>query len=108
MLCKMSSGALVKIRVDMLSDRPHACTNYRLQGADGCYESARAHGERDRIWLRGRCKDVNTWLYLDERSDEFLPDSWKKNMELTLPGLISQQSIAQGSAWLPVPDSRSW
>jgi predicted dehydrogenase len=29
-------------------------------------------------------------------------------MDMTLPGLISQQSIAQGSAWLPVPDSRTW
>lgn len=29
-------------------------------------------------------------------------------MDMTLPGLVSQQSIAQGSAWLPVPDSRTW
>ena len=42
MLCKMRSGGLVKIRVDMLSDRPHAMTNYQLQGTDGCYESSRA------------------------------------------------------------------
>ena len=31
MLCKMVSGALVKIRVDMLSDRPHAMMNYQLR-----------------------------------------------------------------------------
>lgn len=29
-------------------------------------------------------------------------------MDMTLPGLISQQSIVQNSAWLPVPDSREW
>jgi hypothetical protein len=29
-------------------------------------------------------------------------------MDMTLPGLISQQSIAQGGVWLPVPDSREW
>lgn len=29
-------------------------------------------------------------------------------MDMTIPGLISQQSIAQNSAWLPVPDSREW
>jgi len=29
-------------------------------------------------------------------------------MDMTLPGLVSQQSIAQGGAWLPVPDSREW
>ena len=145
MLCKMASGGLVKIRVDMLSDRPHAMTNYQLQGTDGAYESARAHGEKNRIWLRSRAKDANTWLDLAEFQDEFLPDFWKENMErgkaaghgggdffeildfvnaierkrpnpigiheamdMSLPGLVSQQSIQQGSAWLPVPDSRTW
>lgn len=29
-------------------------------------------------------------------------------MDMTLPGLLSQQSIAQGSVWLGVPDSREW
>ncbi|MCC6445012.1 MAG: Gfo/Idh/MocA family oxidoreductase [Armatimonadetes bacterium] len=142
MLCKMASGGLIKIRVDMLSDRPHAMTNYQLQGTDGCYESARARGERNRIWLRGRGPD---WLSLEDLREEFLPELWKEHaaravsaghgggdyyeildfihaiegtrpnpidihaaMDMTLPGLISQQSIAQDSAWLPVSDSREW
>lgn len=145
MLCKMAFGGLVKIRVDMLSDRPHSMTNYQLQGSDGCYESGRAHGEPNRIWLRGRCKDANTWMDLTELSDEFLPEFWKANlargqaaghgggdffevldfvdaisgrrpnpigiheaMDMTLPGLISQQSIAEGGRWIDVPDSRMW
>jgi len=29
-------------------------------------------------------------------------------MDMTLPGLVSQQSIAEGGRWLPVPDSRQW
>ena len=29
-------------------------------------------------------------------------------MDMTLPGLVSQESIRQGGAWLPVPDSREW
>ena len=29
-------------------------------------------------------------------------------LDMTLPGLISQQSIQQDGAWLPVPDSRTW
>jgi hypothetical protein len=29
-------------------------------------------------------------------------------MDVTLPGLISQQSVMEGSRWLPVPDSRTW
>jgi len=145
MLCKMRSGGLVKIRVDMLSDRPHAMTNYQIQGTDGCYESARARGERHRIWLRSRCPDANTWLDLADLEDEFLPDFWKRAdetarkaghgggdyfeildfveavlgrkpppiglheaLDMTLPGLVSQQSIAEGSRWLDVPDSRTW
>jgi len=145
MLCKMASGGLVKIRVDMLSDRPHAMTNYQIQGTDGCYESARAVGERHRVWLRERCPDANTWLDMDDLSNEFLPELWKEHsaraesaghgggdyfeildfvdaiegrrpnpidihaaMDMTLPGLISQLSIAEESVWMPVPDSRDW
>jgi hypothetical protein len=29
-------------------------------------------------------------------------------MDMTLPGLISQASIAAGGDWLDVPDSRTW
>ena len=29
-------------------------------------------------------------------------------MDMSLPGLVSQQSIAEGSVWLGVPDSREW
>ncbi len=145
MLCKMASGGLVKIRVDMVSDRPHNMTNYQLQGTDGCYESARAPGEKNRIWLRKRSTDTKTWLDLDTLADEFLPDFWKEGMErakvaghgggdyfeildfvdavkghrpcpinidaamdMTLPGLVSQQSILEQGCWLDVPDSRAW
>ncbi len=145
MLCKMASGGLVKIRVDMLSDRPHAMTNYQLQGTDGCYESGRGHGDKNFIWLRERCSEKHGWLALEELTEEFLPDFWKENMErakaaghgggdyfevldfvdaaigarpnpigihealdMTMPGLISPQSIAEGGRWLEVPDSRAW
>ena len=29
-------------------------------------------------------------------------------MDMTLPALISQQSINEGSRWIEVPDSRQW
>ena len=145
LLGQMRSGGLVKVRVDMLSDRPHAMSNYQLQGTDGCYESARAQGETGRVWLRSKCNDANAWLKIDDLTEEFLPDFWKKatetaakaghgggdyfevldfvdaivgkrppaigiheSMDMTLPGLISQQSILQGGCWLDVPDSRDW
>ncbi len=144
-LCKMKSGGLVKLRLDMLSDRPHAMNVYQLQGTDGCYESARAPGEHDRIWVRSLCPGMHTWLHLDDLSDDFLPEEWKARSELamrtghgggdyhvlmdfvqairgekaptvdvhyaldmTLPGLVSQISIAQGGRWMEVPDSRIW
>ena len=145
MLCKMESGGLVKVRVDMLSDRPHSMSNYQLQGTDGAYESSRATGDRDRIWLRSRDANRLEWTDLEELADEFLPDRWRtygdlaksaghgggdllqiidfieairrgeepvigihQSMDMTLPGLISQQSIAEDGRWLDVPDSRHW
>ncbi|HUW58461.1 MAG TPA: Gfo/Idh/MocA family oxidoreductase [Planctomycetota bacterium] len=145
MLCRMSGGGLAVIRVDMLSDRPHAMHNHEFQGTDGCYESPRGPGEKHRIWLRSLGDDANTWRDLVELEEEFLPDFWRtasdaaakaghgggdyfeildfvdavqgvrpcpigihEAMDMTLPGLVSQQSIAQDSAWLDVPDSRDW
>ncbi len=145
MLCKMKSGGLVKIRVDMLSDRPHNMSNYHLQGTDGCYESGRAWGERNRVWLRSRSKGAHQWLDLESIGAEFMPEHWIKfeelakraghgggdllqlidfsdavtgkrpcpvgiheAMDMTLPGLMSQQSIAEGGRWIEVPDSRLW
>jgi len=29
-------------------------------------------------------------------------------MDMTMPGLISQQSIAASGRWIEVPDSREW
>lgn len=150
MLCKTAKDALIKIRVDMLSDRPHAMTNYQLQGTDGCYESSRAQGETGKVWLRQLSREM-TWTDLDafhsvaELADKYLPESWRKAgqaaakaghgggdyfeildfvdaiegkrsaeigihaaMDMTLPGLVSQQSIAEGGGWIEVPDSRAW
>ncbi len=181
MLCRLSGGGLVKIRVDMISDRPHAMTNYQLQGTDGSYEAARTKSETNRIWLREEDErkrngaavsdgaagnstaggtaaadgagatprqPVNPrleWSPLESIEDRYLSREWREDadealraghgggdyfalkeffsalreerepligidraMDLTLPGLISQQSIEQDSRWLPVPDSRDW
>ena len=144
LLGKMQSGGLVKIRVDMLSDRPGAATNYQLQGTDGCYESARASGEKNRIWLRSKSEDPEAWLDLADLEEEFLPKMWRLSgeaadkaghgggdyfeildfvdaargvrkpeigiheaLDMTLPGLVSQQAILNGQ-WEKVPDSRAW
>ena len=145
MLAKTTRGGLIKIRVDMLSNRPHAMTNYSLQGVEGCYELARAQGEANRVWLKDLCPDPNTWMDLAQFEGEYLPEIWRdpppealqaghgggdffevqdflrailegapcpigihEALDMTLPGLVSQQSILEGGRWLDVPDSRDW
>lgn len=145
MLAETEKNALIKIRVDMLSNRPHAMTNYSLQGVKGCYESSRSTLEPNKIWLQDHCPDMNTWIELDLIEQKYLPEMWRnppeaalksghgggdyfevlefiesivngtpspigihEAMDMTLPGLMSQQSILNDNAWMDVPDSRSW
>ena len=153
LLCKTGSGRLIRIRVDMISKRPHAMTNYTLQGTKGAYESARKPGrdywgypnENYVVWLEDYCKDPNTWVPLEQFEGEFLPEIWRnppqealeaghgggdyfevmdfvdalkglkpapigihEAMDMTLPGLVSQESIRSEGDWLAVPDSREW
>lgn len=145
MLGKTEMDRLIKIRVDMLSNRPEAPTNYFLQGVKGCYESARSVREKHKIWLMDICDDINDWRDLAEFEDEYLVDMWRnipeaakqsthwgadyfevkefiecltenkpfkvgihEAMDMTLPGLVSQQSILKHGEWLDVPDSREW
>lgn len=145
MLCKTRQEALIKIRIDMLSERPHAMHNHVLQGTQGAFESARVPGQEHKIWLADLCPDRNTWIDLADLETDYLPDPWRnpppealkaghgggdyfevldfidsivegtpppigihEAMDMTLPGLISQQSIAQEGIWLEVPDSRTW
>ncbi len=145
MSCRLAGGGLAQVRVDMLSERPPAMTNYALQGTSGAYESARAAGERDRLWLRGRSSDPEAWDDLAGYADEFVPPWWRqapaaaleaghgggdwaevaafvqavrgevpcpidvyRALDMTLPGLVSQQSIREGGRWIDVPDPRGW
>lgn len=145
LLCKTASGKLMRVRVDMLSKRPHAMTNYTLQGTRGAYESPRRHGEGHWVWVEGYSRDASQWQPLEDFEAEYLPEMWRnpppeaasaghgggdyfevmdfvdamkglrppptgihEAMDMTLPGLVSQQSIAMGGAWLPVPDTRGW
>jgi len=145
MLCRLSGGGLVEIRVDMLSNRPHCMTYYSLQGTDGCYEAPRGPADQHKIWLRALHGDEPAWHDLSELEQGHLPAKWLNPpkealksghwggdywevaefvdaitngeeppigidiaMDYTLPGLVSQESITHGSAWLEVPDSRDW
>lgn len=150
MLCKTVNGVLIIIRVDMLSNRPHAMTNYQLQGTDGAYESSRGGPvDNGKIWLRKfnekmEWVDENSLWTLSDVAQKYLPQNWvnppkeaiaaghgggdyfqlqdfinaiegkicpldiHRSLDITLPGLISQQSVLENGKWLEVPDSRSW
>lgn len=143
MVCKLSRGGLVNIRLDMLSNRPHMMTYYALQGTRGCYEAPRA-GEAPRIWLADHSEDPNRWRPLADFEAEYLPEIWRNPpqeareaghgggdyfevrefvdcvlqdtrppidlydaLDMTVPGLVSEESIRRGGQPLPVPDFRA-
>jgi predicted dehydrogenase len=139
LLGRTSGGALVKVRFDLLSNRPDLTNYYSVQGTTGAYEAARAKGEAARVFLSDR-SPAGAWENLEQYADEFLPaqyrdvatgaghggsDTWPvrdfvsairsgeaprfdvyRGLDMTLPGIVSEASIAQGGAWLAVPDPR--
>ncbi len=145
-MCRLAKGGLVKLRLDMLSDRPHNLNYYSLQGTKGCYEAERGLGDQPKIWLADfHEENPPQWHPLADFEQDFLPEKWlnpppealeaghwggdywevddfvqaivngtpppvdiHRAMDMTLPGLVSQQSIQQDGAWLDVPNSREW
>ncbi len=77
LLCKLQSGKLIKIRVDMMSNRPHHMTYYALQGTKGVYEASRIEGQPGNIWLgENEIQEHPKWRSITEL-EEFLPEHWK-------------------------------
>ncbi len=140
MLCKTGSGGLIKIRIDMLSNRP-ANSYFSLQGTKGCYESSRGSGAAPKVWF-SEMGGSETWAPLSQFESDFLPARWKNPpaeaktagelgeyfkvrdfvdsilndttppldvytaLDFTVPGLVSEQSIANGGVPVEVPDFR--
>lgn len=86
-LAKTVKGALIKLRVDMLSIRPGAWGNYELQGTDGCYESLRGWpGSESRIWMKALNHEKDKWTLLRDLGNEYLPDFYKEALEAGIVG----------------------
>lgn len=78
MLGKTEKDKLVRIRVDLVSNRPHCMNYYSLQGTKGCYGAPRGFGDSPKIWLADFHKETHrVWHSLGEFEKEFLPEPWK-------------------------------
>jgi predicted dehydrogenase len=77
LLCRTSRGALLKVRFDLLSNRPHLMDYYSLQGTLGAYESARVAGQAGWVYFEGKSPSV-TWEPLESYVDEFLPAQYRQ------------------------------
>ncbi len=146
LLCRTSRGALLQIRFDVLSNRPHLMDYYSVQGTVGGYEAGRAQGQEPRVYIAGRSPD-NQWEPLDAYAADFLPERYRNApsgatpsgaghwgadawpildfvdavwteadvpidvyaaLDMSLPSVVSERSVAEGGAWLQVPDPRTW
>jgi hypothetical protein len=73
MLCALASGKLIRVRLDMLSNRPHLANYYGLQGTLGAYEASRLEGQPGLVWIGENRHDGNRkWRPLSD-FDEHLP-----------------------------------
>ncbi|HXF63115.1 MAG TPA: Gfo/Idh/MocA family oxidoreductase [Caldilineaceae bacterium] len=81
-LCQTAAGRLLKIRVDIVSPRPHLMDYYALQGTRGSFEGTRGFGDPPRIWLEelepaarpGKSGPSVHWRKLADFEAEFIPD----------------------------------
>ena len=130
-------GGLIRMRLDLLSNRPELYNFYALQGTRGAYESGRGFGDKPRLYLEG-VNPRDNWRTLEEAAGDLLParyanppegtghwgsDAWPlldlleaietgaparldvyAALRMSLPGIISEQSVAASGAWIAVPD----
>ena len=80
------SGALIVLRFDGDSVRPHNMVHYQLQGTKASYLSGRHDGEDGLIWLEGYCAEnedgtAAKWDNLYKHSYKFEHPLWADNMK---------------------------
>lgn len=81
-LVQLKSGKLIRLRLDMMSNRPHHMNYYSVQGTDGVYEGSRVAGQRGHVWVGknpppGPVSDEHREWHPLSDFDEFLPEEWK-------------------------------
>jgi predicted dehydrogenase len=77
-----AKGAVIVLRMDSNSARPHNMTHYVLQGTKAAYVSARHHKEDPLIWIDGRSPGVSPgnaeWESLWHYSNEYEHPAWRE------------------------------
>jgi len=86
-LIRSSGGAVLDLRVDWVSARPHDMTHYGLQGTHGAYLTGRYEGEDPLVWLEGRSpgrseglagQQPAQWEPLWRYAEEFEHPLWRR------------------------------
>ena len=80
LLARTSRQALLSVRLDLLSNRPHLMDYYSLQGTTGAYEAPRAEGQEPRVYLLDKSPS-ETWQPLEAYAEEFLPKRYREVAE---------------------------
>lgn len=77
MLARTARGALLRVRMDLLSNRPHLMNYYSLQGTAGAYEAARIAGAPDHAYIVGQ-SPAEQWEPLEKYVEKFLPGRYRE------------------------------
>ncbi|MCX7801251.1 MAG: Gfo/Idh/MocA family oxidoreductase [Fimbriimonadales bacterium] len=76
-LVRMASGRLIRLRLDMMSNRPHLMAYYALQGTRGAYEASRLEGQPGWVWVgNGVTDEPRQWRPLSDFAD-LMPQSYR-------------------------------
>ena len=81
-LFQTAAGRVLKIRVDIVSPRPHLMDYYALQGTLGSFEGTRGFGDPARLWLEelepaarpGKSGPGVHWRKLADFEEAYIPD----------------------------------
>ncbi len=76
-------GAVIVLRIDGVSLRPHNMTHYVLQGSRGAYISPRQGKENHLVWIEGKSEATEdgiagSWDDLEKYAAEFDHPLWRK------------------------------
>ena len=101
-LLRTEAGAVVHLRRDAASQRPHNMTHYQLQGERASYLSPRFGGEDPLVWIEGRSPGERIgreqWQSLWEYADELEHPRWKER------GAVAREAGHGGGDYFIVED----